>query len=272
MAGRSLKAAIHAAPGADLHLRWGGAFAAGLRTHGWDARLIGTRDDPEGADLVAVWGVRNETVINRAKAIGATVVILECGYIGDRTEQISLSIGGGLNGRGRFGRARDNGERFARQWGHLVRPWHGGKVGLICGQVPADMSVANCRDLPGFYRNAADALRGAGFDPRFRPHPKARGERPGVPFASPAPLGEQLAEAGVVVVWNSNSAVDAILAGTPVICADEGCMAWGVAGHWPSMDILTPDRSEWFRDLAWKQWSEAEIRDGLAWDVLRDAA
>lgn len=259
-----MKAVIVVNPAAELHVKWGGAFADGLRAHGWDTEFVGRRDCPHEGDLVALWGVRNRDMIARARGIGATIVVMECGYLGDRLEQISLSVGGELNGRGRFGKARDNGERFARQFGHMVRPWHGGSVGLVCGQVPGDMSLVGCSDLPKFYREAMASVADAGFEPLFRAHPKAGGKG--------GPIADDLAKAGVMVCWNSNSAVDAILAGTPVICADEGCMAWELAGHWPDMDIRTPDRAEWFREMAWRQWSVDEIASGLAWDVLKDAA
>lgn len=246
---------------------WASAFAEGLRRHGWEARIS---NDYDRADLIVLWGVRREDRIASAKSDGAEVCILERGYLGDRFHWTSVSFGGGLNGRGAFRGPLDDQSRWQKHFAGLMQPWRGFRGGpaLLLGQVPGDMSVQGV-DLPGFYRRAAAALRTAGFAVRFRAHPKAGRVR--VPEVETAPAGEPIAAAlkgsAMAVTFNSNSAVDAVLAGVPTVTMDKGAMAWPVTGHefkFPPM----PDRSAWAHALAWKQWTLEEMASGDCWAAV----
>src|SRR5690606_8866320 len=117
----------------------------------------------------------------------------------------------------------------------------------------------------------AEAVRQAqaayGLPVKFRPHPRAvaKGyqQRPSNAEPSTGSLAEALADAHVAVTWNSNSAVDAVLAGVPTVAVDAGSMAWDVAAH-SIGTIVRPDRSNWMVRLAWSQWSLDEIASGAA--------
>ena len=82
-------------------------------------------------------------------------------------------------------------------------------------------------------------------------------------------LADCLADARWVVTFNSNSGVDAVLAGVPTVAVDQGAMAWAVTGRDPTVQPPTPDRSTWAAELAWCQWTLDEIKKGVAWDHLR---
>ncbi len=244
-------------------MRWSEAFATGLRRHGFEM----CADRP---DLLVMWGVRKQQMIANQIALGGEVCILECGYLGNRIEWASASLGGGLNGRGRFGPPADDGGRFNRNWGDLLKPWkEPGGYALICGQVPGDMSVAGV-DLVRVYQDAAAQCRDMGYDPRFRPHPKGGMELPGVDVLEGS-LADALVGAEFVISWNSNSGVDAAMAGVPVVALDRGSMAFEIASHIVAPP-WRPSRSEWARGLAWKQWTIEEMASGLAWDVLKHTA
>ena len=102
---------------------------------------------------------------------------------------------------------------------------------------------------------------------RFRPHPVAvqRGQHHNVPRAvtSEQSLADDLAGAAVVVTFNSNTGVDAVLAGKPTVTMDAGAMAWPVTDH-----VLGQhgeyDRESWAYRMAWKQWRDEEISSGDA--------
>lgn len=236
------------------------SFAEGLRRHGWQAEIT-TRWRP--SDLLVVWGVRRKGDIAAQRQHGGQVCVLERGYVGDRFYWTSVSFGGGLNGRGRFFGPFEDGARWGRLFGDLMQPWRTNDDGpvLICGQVPGDASLSNV-DAPAFYKRASQVFADQGFDVRFRHHPKA-------PYA-PTPvrtLAEDLAAARFAVTWNSNSGVDAVLAGVPTVVADAGGMAWSVAGH----DLKPPprpDRTAWAHRLAWCQWAPDELTSGACWDVV----
>lgn len=240
---------------------WGSAFAEGLKRHGWNARLSTSYS---AADLFVLWGCRRKDKIERAKRDGAEVCVLERGYIADRFKWTSVSFGGCLNNRATFRGPFTDSTRWEKHFVHLMNPWRepsGGCV-LIMGQVPGDTAVSNV-DLPSFYARAATAFRDRGHaDIRFREHPNASKK------VLPTPLADDLARASCVVTWNSNSGVDAVLAGIPTVAMDPGSMAWDVTGH-EFADPPKPDRAAWAHAIAWKQWSTDEIASGYCWDMVK---
>lgn len=239
----------------------GGAFAAGLRRHGLTV-TSGTL--PRPADILVLWGVRRSELIRSQKAAGGEVVILERGYLGDRFAWTSVSFGGGLNGRGIFRGPFDDGSRWEAHFAHLMQPWQRreGPV-VVMGQVPTDNAVRHI-DFNRWARRTLDHFRASGRQAYIRPHPQvAKGGRP---------LADVLAEAAMVVTYNSNSGVDAVLAGVPTIAMDPGSMAWDVTGHDLSEVAPTPDRTAWAHRLAWCQWRMDEIASGACWEAVGQAA
>jgi hypothetical protein len=240
------------------------ALSEGLAAHGITARVIPEGQEPE-TELVACWGWR---IGEQLHAQGKRVLVAERGYLGDREVWTSLAWDG-LNGRGIFGPVGDQ-KRFD-PFRNLLQPWKpAGAYALIIGQVDGDASLGG-RDLAPWYCEMARSFAPA----RFRPHPVSveRGQDypiDGAPRLDGS-LADALARAHVVVTWNSNAGVDAVLAGKPTIAFDCGSMAWPVATHYSSIDTTEPDRERWAASLAWKQWSHDEIRSGFAWDSLRQA-
>lgn len=237
-----------------------------MKRHGFDARVEVPGLQAPACDVLAVWGVRRKAIMSQARANGTTIVVLERGYLGNRKEWTSVSVGGGLNGRGKFGPCRDNGERF-RTIASLT-PWKdSGGRGLILGQVPTDMSLEG---LPAqeMYAEAVRWIRSVGLEPWFRPHPMRPGDKlNGARTAPPRPIEDAFDGVAVAVTINSNSGVDAVLAGVPLIVLDRGSMAWDVAGHEFAPPPM-PDRGPWAAHLAWKQWRMEEIAAGDAWAAL----
>jgi len=246
---------------AEHQVSWGGAFAEGLKRHGW---RITVQSHPGPCDLLVVWGVRRTEAMAAQRASGGQVVVLERGYLGDRFEWTSVSFGGGLNGRAEFRGPFTDASRWERHFAHLMQPWRPRDDGdvLIMGQVDGDAALAGV-DIHAFYREAKMRYFAAGFNPRFRPHPQMvkRARR-----TDSRPLAEDLAAARAVVSWNSNSAVDAVLAGVPTVAMDRGSMAYDVTGHTLGEMPPTPDRTAWAHALAWKQWARDEMASGACWE------
>lgn len=262
-----MKAVIVAADRAEHQQVWGGAFAEGLRRHGWEAVV---QRSPAPADLLVLWGVRNQPAI--AAATGE-VCILERGYLGDRFAWTSVSFGGELNGRATFRGPFEDRGRWDRHFASLMKPWsQRAGYALLLGQVPGDMSLRPVGGrLDGWYRTTAAKLQRLGYGVRFRPHPLAyrRGGSSMVIGARTigGSLDEALAGAAFAVSFNSNSAVDAVLAGVPTIAVDEGSMAWAVTGHEIAPPPM-PDRADWAARLAWCQWSREEMASGDCWAAV----
>lgn len=211
-------------------------------------------------------------VIRKTVDHGGRVLVCERGFV-RRDRHVSLGWDA-INGRADF----CNGDVPDDRWqalGIKLKQWkrRSGPV-LVCGQVPWDASVQH-HDHIAWCRETVAEIRRRGFDALFRPHPVA--VRKGGAFEvdgriSPNPLLKQdLSTASAVVTFNSNSAVDAVIAGVPVIAMDMGSMAWGVAGH--SLNDLDsppmPDRTSWANSIAYAQWTVDELRDGTAWRHIR---
>lgn len=241
----------------QLDLNWsarhqaehGRALIEGLRRHD-------INHEQDGENVVVCWGWRRGKA---HRAAGRDVLVLERGYLADRFTWSSLAWNG-LNGRGEFPEYPDDrGARF-RSMGLQLLPWRaGGDYVLIAGQVPGDAALQG-RDLaPWYAQQASTAAQAWKLPVKFRPHPLAhrRGPVRAVPGAETigGDMAAALAGAAVVVTFNSNLGVDAMLAGKLATCDDRGSMIWG---------INPADRERWAHRLAWKQWRVEEIRSGDA--------
>lgn len=257
-----MKVVVFASARAAHQIRHQHALAEGLRARGHEP-VLRVSDYPDTGELVvACWGWRLGA---RLRAAGHEVLVMERGYLGDRFAWTSLAWNG-LNGRGRFPAApQDGGERF-RGVAEL-QPWRQAEgYVLVCGQVPGDASLQGA-DLEPWYAERCREAQAAGLEPVFRQHPQAaqRGYRQGPKGVRQhtGTLADALAGAIQVVTYNSNTGVDALLAGVPVTAENEGSMAWPLAGRIIG-EFCRPDRARWAYDLAWKQWTLEEIASGTA--------
>jgi hypothetical protein len=263
------RAIIVANERAEHQQSWGAAFAHGLRLCGWQVSM---QRSPAPCDMLVLWGTRNRHAIDAQKRAGGEVCILERGYLGDRFAWTSVSFGGLLNGRATFRGQFGDASRWERHFTPLMKPWRENRDGyaLLIGQVPGDQSIAGA-DIGRWYSETAGELKRLGHDVRFRRHPVAvqRGHRcsvPGVPIVE-GDLAEAIAGATVVVTFNSNTAVEAVLVGVPTISIDPGSMAWDVTSH-NLAEIVTPDRTAWAWALAWKQWRREEMESGFCHEAV----
>jgi hypothetical protein len=89
-------------------------------------------------------------------------------------------------------------------------------------------------------------------------------------------LQADLDRALAVVCYNSNVAVEAVRQGIPVIC-EEHCAAYPLRFGFnalsdPEYLLREPDRGTWLAHLANHQFSLAELKNGNAWKLLRNAS
>ena len=212
---------------------------------------------------VACWGWR---IGKRLLEAGFQVLVLERGYLGDRFSYTSLGWNG-LNGNAVFPKyTPDNGERF-RETGAQLKDWKtDGEYVLITGQVPRDASLRGIDLMPYYEKWAKEAAEAYHKPVLFRPHPdvarKGGSAPPGIPLCTTPTLAEALDKAFLCINFNSNSGVDAILAGVPTVTFDKGSMAYDVCGH-RVRELIRPKREDWAYSLAYTQWTLDEIRSGL---------
>lgn len=247
------------------------AFVAGLRAHGLEPEQR-KADDWRVSDLAVVWAHRDAKLHEMQLAAGSRYLVLERGYIGDlETRRRWTSLGyDGLNGRADFCNADAGPDRWERHFADTMQPWKdGGDYALLMGQVRGDASLKGV-DIQDWYAETAKALSVLGWTVMFRPHPRDHTQAPDGAYALVGSLEGALAAAGLVVTYNSTSGVDAALAGVPLVAMDLGSMAWDVAAH--SIEELNyeqTDRDAWAGRLAYTQWNDDEISDGVAWEYLK---
>jgi hypothetical protein len=114
-------------------------------------------------------------------------------------------------------------------------------------------------------RKTLAALRAAYPGRRVVYRPKRPEQLDNLPVAT-APIEEVLKGASLVVCRHSNVAVDACIAGVPVVCED------GAAAALYGSDLRRPanpggeERRQFLERLAWWQWKPSEAK--LAWQFL----
>lgn len=253
--------------------RCGQAVASGLERGGHDVRTTHVIENVQTPYAVC-WGWRVGAQLRKA---GHEVLVMERGYVGDRFSWYSLGWNG-LNGNATpLWHPDDDGARWREHYAALMRPWREpgtGRYVLLIGQVPGDMSLAG-QDLTRWYSSTALAAQARyGLPVRFREHPQAlaRGYNRSPHYTEPATgtLDEALAGAEVCVTYNSNTAVDSVLAGVPAVVDNRGSMAWDVAGHRIG-DLVRPERERWAAKLAWRQWRLDEIASGAPFTSLEQS-
>jgi hypothetical protein len=194
---------------------------------------------------------------------------MERAYIGDRFTWTSLGFDG-LNGRAKFPQINDGGARWRKYFAQFLKPWKKElpKLAVIMGQVRGDASLAGI-SIIDWIVFTSKKLAGAGYAVAWRAHPGDRGDKIEIPGLKriDGTLEEALEAAGLVVTFNSNSGVDAVLAGVPTYAEDPGSMVWDVSSR--NFSQITPDRAIWSQRMSFTQWLPEEIESGDAWEALK---
>lgn len=197
-------------------------------------------------------------------------IIMEMGYLGDRMEQVSIATNG-LNGLGSFHSiVNDRGKRFNKSFKHLYKPWNPeGEYILLIGQTPNDMSLYGS-NIKEWYNFTTKRLKKVFPDIPiyFRQHPNLskRGlvETVEGTIKSEGTLQEAMEKAKLVVCFNSNTGVDALLAGKPLYVEDQRSMCYSIANT--DLDNICfkepQNRKRFFNRLAYCQWTLEEIKEG----------
>jgi len=223
------------------------------------------------SDVAVIFGVYKSRVplsfprgrvYSQHRSLKNDVIVLETGYInrGDGINHHYAAGFNGLNGRADFRNRGMPGDR-ACLLGVDLKPWRkDGDHILLCGQVPWDASVDHIDFTAWLQETYLKINRGRLV--KIRTHPALKD--PGVS------LEKHLKNCWAAVTFNSNAAVEAAIAGIPVFASDLGSMAWEIANK--SLESIespiTPDREQWLNDLAYTQWTPAEMANGEAWRHL----
>ena len=238
------------------------ALATGLHLHGVECHVNEWAFPIQQYDFAAGWGMRFPVEFGRSPRL-----VLEAGYINgsgdDYVENRLRFISAGWNGL--HGEALD----FPRdapsdRWDALgleLEPWKTGPGEvLICEQVPGDA----CAPEPEEWRRIVAHTRvGAGVTV-VRRHPLVQAGQPS--------LASQLWTARRMVTFASTAAVEAVIAGVPTVTYSPLSIARDVTAHAVQNADYCGPREQWAYNLAYRQWTLAEIEGGVMWDHMRHAA
>jgi hypothetical protein len=217
------------------------AFLEGFKRHGITAQATPERDT-EG-DLHIVSGPWY--ALDRWAAHPRTILI-DRAYWGDPD---CVSIGWLLPDGGRYYAAAMPPDRW-RASGQELRPLREGGESLLLGDYPEDRRA---------YRRQM-ALHGIR---RFRPHPSAAAWPDCPAEILTGDLAAILTDYGTAYGYKSTALVLAALHGLNIVALDPRA----ITARW-----AREHREAWCYDLAYAQWSLAEIAAGHAWEHLRQCA
>lgn len=175
-------------------------------------------------------------------------------------------------------RSREHSGHRIRQFGIKPAPWREPNPNapvIIAGMGPKGAAAEGY--LHGEWETeAARIIRRYSKRPIiYRPKPNCPGSPAiaGTIYTPPdsVPLLTQLAGAHAIVSHHSNANVEALVAGIPSFTEAGVAMAMGLSDLAMIETPLMPlTRDQWLADIAWCQWSVAEMAEGKPWRHLKN--
>ena len=273
---RNIKVTLHANSGPrhkNLNL-----VEQGLRKHGITATYA-KRNARLDSDVAVCWSFHQRRMHRFRHPRGLHTLFMERGFFQPRRKWISLSWEG-ITNCGQYAPTQGGGERWDEHFSHHLKPWKEGTSGhiLLLGQKPKDSALYGLDMLP-WLDEMAGKLSAHNKPIVFRPHPRVRKKYhrkenplsppPGTTLSTNRDLEKDLAGAAFSVAYSSTAAVESVLAGVPCVTFHKGAIARPVTSRDIQQPYYRPDRTPWCHETAWKQWSNAEIANGDAWEHLK---
>jgi hypothetical protein len=245
MSNRGL-AVIHCEPGVPWQPKRAAFIAEGLHRVGIKTRITDSRARlDEGFPILL-----GTTFWRGIERDGEEFLLVDRCSFGDTERFVSLV----WNGHGRRGDHRVpehfDGSRW-RKYGMPLKPWRleGSRI-VLCGQT--ETYSPHHKSLESWYSSVPAS--------HFRPHPAGS-------MYSDLRLARDWDDCILAVTLNSSIAVQSVMDGIPTVTMDEASMAWNVTSHhWSKIEM--PDRYSWAERLAWCQWTDEELREGVPWEYL----
>ena len=253
-------------------------------------------EDDMTADVAIIWSVlfqgrmsSNFKVWERFRAANKPVIVLEVGAI-KRNNTWRCGING-ITGDAYHGPTGNSDDRF-KMFQLELKPWREQKGHIvICGQHDdsAQWQTHNSQPVAKWIYNTVESWRAEDQSSTFliRPHPRNSfsWSELGPPdrlgwstFSSPKKIDgtyddfdfeKVLEDAKLVINFNSNPAIEAVLAGVPIM-THTSSRCWPVANPINYVEeYKKPDRQQWANDLCYTEWTEDEIKTGLPFKRIR---
>lgn len=226
-------------------------------------------------DIGLTWGVNSQC---RMVSQCSRHVVMEYAFLGDRARKEYYIGYSALNGLGQplLPAEVGGGER----WYHKLKPHKEGvKNILILGQMPKDANLAafssknRVKGYMKWLRGQIIHYHSLGYNVRYKLHPKHGLNSLGLPnTASFSDIQDAFSWGDAAVAFNSNSLVEAAIAGLYVIPSHVGSMAWNIRsreGHWRKLTLK--DRQRWLDHVDSFQWSGEDITSGKVWKIIKES-
>lgn len=255
------------------------AIVRGVRAAGFEVSKADPTD-PQPGDILVSWNTygNNEQAGQRVRDAGGIHIVAEEAYIRRIHHEKYYALG--VNGHNGNNQNRVGSHFRWRNWGIDLAPWHfGGEHILVCGQRGFGY---NAMAMPDDWQDRVlPQLRHVTKRPIwFRPHPKRRRRMPTVRYDRTVdyeqPIQDHLENCWAVVVYTSNAATDALLAGVPAFYCGPNLITSAAVKH-GLMEIENPLRDQAQRykamcRIAWSQFSAQEIQGGWPIEHLVESA
>lgn len=235
------------------------AFEAGLRAAGW---TVTAQPKPASGDALVIWNRYhvNDDIAAMYEAAGGHVLVAENGYFGrDEPGGPWYAISKNQHHHGGAAVPEISPIKGLKSWRN-----EGDHI-LICAQRGFGSKVMGCA---GWADKTAAELRKRTKRPvRLRIHPGNH--------APKVPLADDLAGCHAVVLWSSNSGIEALMQGVPVFYGAPRWIAEKAALPLVGADLEQPfmgDRTAGLSHAAANQYSVEEIASGEPFRRLLSAA
>jgi hypothetical protein len=255
------------------------ALTQGFRHHG-----VTIEQESLDSDAVIIWSQLwagrmrpNREVYEKYQDRGKPIWIIDAGCIQrERTWRISTDQCKLIAGSGHDAARRE-------QLGLVIDPWRQqrGSDIVIALQRTDSNQWRDMPDINTWLKCIIHDIRQHTDRPiRIRSHPRNRIIYPAETMELPRPIPgtyddydflESLDRAWCVVNWNSSPGVVAALRGVPVFVGESSLAAPVATWDFSRIeDPEMPDRVQWANDLAWTEWTVAEIEQGIPQRYLLD--
>jgi hypothetical protein len=259
------------------------AFIESLQ--GEDYVICENHERPE-ADVVVMWSwllgmYGRDAIYKHYKCTHTTFLILEVGAL-NRNTSWKLGING-INRDANFANQSVDDNRL-KLFNLQTQPWQdGGDHIIICGQNENSLAWDQGSTID-WASKVIEWIRSYTDRPIwFRPHPRfpvsfAENKSNNVHISVPKKVQgydevdfkSALQNAYAVVNYNSNPAIESVLAGVPVYVAESSlCYPVGKEISTNLDRPAKPDRGEWLKQISYTEWFVEEIKQGIPWTRLR---
>lgn len=239
----------------------------------------------QGEDIAVVWSalwsgrmLGNKQIFENRKAQGLPTIFVEVGNLKRNTTwRISIDH---INGHGIFGNKTNLDSSRPEKLGMVLKDIQTKRKEeiLIACQHTKSLQWQGMPPMAKWVIETVNQIRQVSARPIVvRPHPRDPFSLnlSGVKLETPKRVSGTYDDFNIdynyhcVVNYNSGPAIQAAIAGVPVVC-DLSSLAWPVSSVIPQISHPTlPDRRQWFVELCHSEWTVQEIEKGIPFARLQ---